>query len=462
MIRQRGGKYHYEFMKSGKRFFGVCEGCTTKREAEAYEKRMRERQAAFAEQKSVDRLMERRRQELTGRDGIPLAKAFDLSLQKPHRRPISDRHLKVKQSAWMDFVAFMAAKHPDITDLAAVTRSHAEEYIALLRSSGRFQKTTTYKRKKNTITRPTTTTAPSSRTTILYQSVCAEVFTLLKRDAGIAENPFAEIVKPPKQEATREAFTPEELQLIFNNLDDFTRPLFIVAITTALREGDICTLRWEEIDLQTVVIRRTMNKTGQMVEIPIAAGLMTYLQQQLITSGDGEYVFPKHSEMYRKNPSGVSYRIKQFLQKLGIKTTRKLKGRTRAVSVKDLHSCRHTFCYQAEIGGVPQTVVQSIVGHMSPEMTRHYMAHTTLEDKRRGIDAMPDYISATVINAAPVALIESDTERAELLRKLEALPTHELRRLVGLASPMCTKALPCASAAEQGDPAESGNNQVRS
>ena len=58
--------------------------------------------------------------------------------------------------------------------------------------------------------------------------------------------------------------------------------------------------------------------------------------------------------------------------------------------------------------------------------------------------------------------LDEKAERAELLRKLEALPTHELRRLVGLASPMYTEALPCASAAEQGDSAGSGNNQVRS
>jgi len=431
MIRQRGRKYHYQFVKDGKLYSGVCEGCDNKRDAEKYEKRMRDRQAAFAEQQSVDRLMERRRREITGREGIALAAAFDESLKKPRRRSISSGFLETKRSAWQDFVAFMAEKHPEATDLAAVTPNHAEEYIALIRNSGRFQKAITYQRGKRTICRPATTATPSPRTATLYQTVCAEVFNLLARDAGIAENPFAGIVKPPKSEETREAFTPEELRLIHDNLDNFTRPLFTVAIMTALREGDICTLRWREIDFGARTIRRTMNKTGRLVEIPIAPSLFVYLERQHIETGDGEYVFPEHAEMYRKNSNGVSYRVKQFLEGLGIETTRTPAGRTRAVSVKDLHSCRHTFCYLAGMQGIPLAVVQSIVGHMSPEMTAHYTAHATLEDKRRGIEAMPEFLTAGDATRTP-AMIEADAERAALLREIEALPTAELKRALQL------------------------------
>ena len=45
------------------------------------------------------------------------------------------------------------------------------------------------------------------------------------------------------------AFTSEELKRIYDNLDDFTRPLFMMAVWTGFREGDICTLKWNEVDL---------------------------------------------------------------------------------------------------------------------------------------------------------------------------------------------------------------------
>lgn len=429
MVRQRGkgGKYHYEFMQNGKRYIGVCEGCTTKRTAEAYEKRMRDRAAAFAEEIAVDRLVERRRREITGREGIALADAFELSLRKPHRHTISEKKLKQKRSIWQDFAAFMAETHPEAADLAAVTPSHAEEYIALIRTSGRFQKTITYQRGRRTVTTSAASGTPSAATATLHQTVCAEVFKLLARDAGIAENPFAGIAKLPKDEEPREVFTPEELRLIYDNLDDFTKPLFFTAIMTALREGDICTLKWSEIDFSTRTIRRIMNKTGQRVEIPIVAdSFLGYLHEQYTQTGDGEYVFPAHSAMYRNNPSGVSYRVKQFLEGLGIETTRTPAGRTRAVSIKDLHSCRHVFCYYAGLCGIPLPIVQSLVGHMTPEMTKNYSAHATTEDKRRGMAMMPDFLSAS----RPVAMIEADAERAALLRELEALPTEELKTML--------------------------------
>ena len=158
----------------------------------------------------------------------------------------------------------------------------------------------------------------------------------------------------------------------------------MMAVWTGLREGDICTLKWNEVDLINHLITRKTRKTGAIVQIPISNQLYSLFTATPRT--DSEYVFPAHAQMYQTNSCGVSYRIKQFLKGLGIETTRVPEGRTRAISVKDLHSCRHTFCYYAGIAGIPLTVVQSIVGHMSPAMTKHYSAHASIEDKRRGME----------------------------------------------------------------------------
>lgn len=46
---------------------------------------------------------------------------------------------------------------------------------------------------------------------------------------------------------TRETFTPDELKMIYDNLDGFSRPLFMLAVWTGLRERDNCMLKWEDI-----------------------------------------------------------------------------------------------------------------------------------------------------------------------------------------------------------------------
>lgn len=150
-------------------------------------------------------------------------------------------------------------------------------------------------------------------------------YQLLARDAGIAENPFSSIPRLKKNAETREAFSEEELGVIRDNLDDFTQPLFTIAIATALREGDICTLKWSEIDFKRDLIIKRMRKTGNMVEIPIMPPLRVYLWQLHTDSAESEYVLPMHAEMYLNNSSGVSYRIKQFLEnKYRITTTKTL------------------------------------------------------------------------------------------------------------------------------------------
>lgn len=424
MIRQipkNSGKYYYQFIEDGKRYNGACKGCTTKRAAEAYEKKIKEKVLSAGSQKTVRALVENFRDELTGGTKIKLSEAFDLSLQKPRKRIPGEKTLSRKREAFKDFVDFMEATFPDVEDIAAVQPKHAEAYISRLRTAGRFNSMVTYVRDGVTLSRPSTTVI-SNKTINDIQMICQEVFSLLSRDAGLFDNPFL-LKKLQKEETGREAFSNQEICLIRDNLDSFTRPLFTLAMMTALREGDICTLKWTDIDFREMVIRKRMNKTRRTVEIPLANDLCAYLKS-LQDGNDSEYVLPDHAKMYSENPTGVSYRVKNFLERIGIQTTRTPEGRSRAVSVKDLHSCRHTFCYYAGIRGIPLAVVQSIVGHMSPEMTKHYSAHATLEEKRKNIGLMSDFMGGAAILNAP------EPERAELHKLADTLPIEQIRMIL--------------------------------
>jgi len=429
MVRQKkqGGTWYYQFTKDGKMYTGRCEAAKNKREAEAYEKRILSTIQRASEQKTVKALVDNFRDVLTGGKEISLDEAFALAEQKPRSRVSSEKHASTKRTIWGDFLAFMHGEHPEIENLIDVTDAHAQEYIALLQKTGRYDKSITYSRGagKNfrTVTRLKAEGALSARSLQLYQMVCAEVFSLLAKDAGLQDNPFASVRRAKSDTETREAFTPEELRTIYDNLDDFTRPLFMMAVWTGLREGDICTLKWSEVDLERRLIVRKTRKTGAKVKIPISNQLYAFIVSVPHTE-DSEYVFPQHAQMYLTNSSGVSYRIKQFLEGLGIQTTRKPEGRTRAISVKDLHSCRHTFCYYAGLAGIPLAVVQSIVGHMSPEMTKHYSDHATTEDKRRGMERLSFFTQ----DALPVAVAEP--ERAELHRQIDTLPIEKVRTLL--------------------------------
>ena len=434
-IRNKNGIWYYEFMAAGRRYCGTCldeSGIPTGNEriAATYEKAQKEICARIRSNKSVKALAENFREELTGARAIPLCEAFQRSLAKPRKRTPCSERLELKRGHWQDFLRYMEDTYPEVTHLAAVSRHHAENYVASLVTFGKFEPRQAGQRR---IAKPL-----SGATLADYITTITEVFTLLADDAGLLSNPFSGIPKPSLRTETRLPFTLEELQVIRENLDDFTRPLFTIAIATALREGDICTLKWSEIDFKQRVIRRQkMRKTGEGVDIPIMPPLQEYLEelraQAKETGPYAAYVLPKHAEMYLSNRSGVSYRIKNFLEeKCHIRTTVKPEGRSRAVSVKDLHSCRHSFCYYAGLYGIPMNIVQGIVGHLTPEMTKLYSNHASLEAKREKMQQLPDFLNLAGQTPDPVSdmTCASDPEILPILRKIPGRYAEEVKGLL--------------------------------
>ena len=431
-IKQSRQRFYYEFMYRGTRYRGPCtdtngKPVSTMEQALACEARVKKELGHVRSNRSLKAMIENYREELTGGRQIPLSQAFELSVIKPRKRAPGERRQALKQMHWQDFVEYMAHNFPAVDHLAAVTKTHAENYTYSLLHYGKFeQRKPGCKRERKPL---------SSATVTDYLTSISEVFALLADDAGIVVNPFARIPKPTMDKEPRQPFTEHELQTIRENFDPFTEPLFIIAMATALREGDICTLKWSEIDFEKRVIRRSkMRKTGKSVDIPIMPQLYQYLQtlwqNREPKSKFAEYVLPEHAKMYLNNRSGVPYRIKKFLEeKCGIVTTEKRPDRTRAVSIKDLHSCRHTFCYYAGLNGVPLNVVQSIVGHMTPEMTKHYSNHASLEVKREKMQLLPDFMQMTG-NSEPLGNCSQDPEILHLLQQIPRKYSPELRQLL--------------------------------
>ena len=94
--------YYYDFTVRGKRYRGVCNGCTNKLEASNFERRLRETIKRASEQKTVSALVENFRQELSGGQKVTLENAFALFLNKPRKRQASAKQVKHHESC-MEF-----------------------------------------------------------------------------------------------------------------------------------------------------------------------------------------------------------------------------------------------------------------------------------------------------------------------------------------------------------------------
>ena len=79
--------------------------------------------------------------------------------------------------------------------------------------------------------------------------------------------------------------------------------------------------------------------------------------------------------------------------------------------------------------GIPLAVVQSIVGHMTPEMTKHYTAHATMEDKRKNMLTMSNLLPITAESGpgTPETLVDI---RRKLHNLVDSLPEEKLKSLL--------------------------------
>jgi integrase len=411
--------FYYRFMVNGRTHSGTT-GCTTEREALKFEKSIIRTLRA---QRSAQAVVENFRDVLAGDKRVALDEAFDRLLAKPRKRKMGDKQEHNKRAYWADFLAFIYDRYPGAKHLSDVTQPMAEEYIQHLRSAGKYVRGIAYRPKyaRQAIAYENPHSALSPRTCNVYHKTLQQVFDVLSEDASLIQNPFRAIDALANESEQREAFTPDELKRIGEAArGTFLYPLFAIGISTGLREGDICTLEWSEVDLGEGRITRRMRKTGKTVRIPILPSLKQYLESELLPQrGDSPYVLPEHAEVYQKNPSGISYRVRKFLEgePLGIATTRKVDSRSREVSIKDVHSLRHTFCYLAAVHGVPANIVQSIVGHVDPRITEMYMNHATDQMKREKLASMPNYLGLPEA-AAGVRAMTVEERVAELLRRM--------------------------------------------
>ena len=162
--------------------------------------------------------------------------------------------------------------------------------------------------------------------------------------------------------------------------------LYLLALYTGARCGDLCLLKKRSVDMQSRIINFTPSKTihssGAKVQIPIAEAL--YIALLPFVNDDTEtspYVLPHVAERYTRNPAGIAKDTKRLLEAAGLHTVEQSYDPHRLLPVirYSFHSFRHTFSTLAANRGVSIRTVQELLGHSSEKMTAHY---TRSEERR--------------------------------------------------------------------------------
>ena len=187
---------------------------------------------------------------------------------------------------------------------------------------------------------------------------------------------YAHVKSDPTEERTGRAFTTEEVSAILKAAHGtWLEAAVMVAAYTGLRQGDVISLEWEDVDLEAGTITVTPSKTARLsrtVTIPIHPSLDTFLRS--LPERDGLVV--------RGVPTKAATRSnhwKACLDKAGIKAD--------GEELMTFHNLRHTFATWVRMAGADKGE-QMLLGGWSQTATANKYDHASVR-LRDVVGAMP-------------------------------------------------------------------------
>lgn len=184
-------------------------------------------------------------------------------------------------------------------------------------------------------------------------------------------NPVVGVDKPRRSRREMEVLTSQQVgRLLEVARSRDTYPLYLAAVTTGLREGELLGLRWRDIDLarKTITVTGTLDRDAGRIDspktessartIPIPTELVEELRKM-----------PRRSELVFTTPTGqpinrsnLHRQFKSLLKKAGLPSIR-------------FHDLRHTHATLLLQAGVHPKIVQERLGHSSISMTMDIYSH---------------------------------------------------------------------------------------
>lgn len=302
----------------------------------------------------------------------PVAKLAEVWDLMPKRRASHHpRYVSAVKATIADFQSHLLKNHPAIVEASQVTRTIARAYL-----------------QSPDITR----LAAKSWNDVLKR--LRGVFNFLRIEYGVLNNPFDGLKSRKEDHVHRLPLTAKEVGRLLKAAaaDDFCRPLIVCGLSTAMRRGDCCLLKWADVHLDgpNPSITVKTGKTGETVQIPVYTALRKELDLAAGRSqGKGEYVWPEQARMQMENQQGVSWRLRRVFEEAKIgegKLTVARAHGTRVASVRDFHSLRTTWITEALARGIPMETVKLISGHRTTEVVTQHYFRPSQDQLRRTLD----------------------------------------------------------------------------
>ena len=239
----------------------------------------------------------------------------------------------------------------------------------------------------------------------LSNSMVRSIHTLLHgvldgavREGLIPRNPTDGTTIPRLVKTEKTVLLESQIERFMKTIenDEVWHDLFFMELMTGLRRGEICGLKWCDIDEKNRIlhVRKTIkyekkqlivgetktNEGNRKIVLPASVLDMLMKRKEKSIS---EWIFPKSlNPTMPIDPASAYRRLKEILKKADLPDMR-------------FHDLRHTFATHAAASGIDPRTLAGILGHTKPSFTLDAYTHVTTDMQKRAAGIVGNFITDT-------------------------------------------------------------------
>jgi len=224
----------------------------------------------------------------------------------------------------------------------------------------------------------------------------------------VSVNVCSDVQLPKREESKRTPLTPEQAQLLLQKVKEHQlEAILMLALATGMREGELLSLRWSDVDLEKRILRvvQTVSYIGgygfvegepksaksrrnillpEFVVDALRRHRVNQLEKRLVAGAtwiERDLVFPDKDGDFLLSLT-LLRRFRKLLREIGLPRIR-------------FHDLRHSAATLLLGMGVEMKVIQELLGHSSIKITADVYAHVLPPMHRDAMEKMDNFFDSS-------------------------------------------------------------------